>query len=221
MATRPLRHLWLALVVLVLAEAARAGSRPPLAARVLLAPVRYLRDRGQDLMDAVEVNVGVSQLKGGPSRYVKLDLKYGVHFFGFGDDVRTWRAGNIDRRAGYWRELDTELSLFPLSLLAWPVHHAAQLWGWQGLARDARFVARAGTKGIQYVDRKELNGDPAFLWKDTVEGYRHTCWGDSFPIGAEVHALLGARLMVRPLQLADFAVGLVGLDMDPWLTKRP
>jgi len=200
-------------LALAMGQAARAAAPAPRIRRALWAAARYLGARGQDLLDVFELNVGAG-------RGVKLDVKYGVHFFGLGD-VRTRRVGNIDRRVGYWRELDTELGLFPLSLLAWPVHHGARLCGCRTLASDARFVARDGSYGFQHLDRKELNGDPEFFWKDTVESYRHTRWGDSFPLGLEVHALVGLRAMVRPLQLADFAAGIVGIDLDPWLTREP
>jgi hypothetical protein len=153
-------------------------------------------------------------------RGVKVSLKYGLQLFGLGD-VRVWRVGNMDRRAGVWRELDTELGLWPLSLLAWPVHSAARLCGCRQLAADAQFVAQAGTEGVQHLDRKELNGDVMFVWLDTVSGYRHTRWGDSFPVGAEVQAGVGARVMFRPLQFADFVVGFVGIDLDPVLTEGP
>jgi hypothetical protein len=194
-----------------MAGQARGGGSP--AARAVMAPVRYLGARGQDLLDVFEVNVGAG-------RGLKLDVKYGVNFLGL-SDIKAWRAGTIDRRAGVWRELDSEIGLFPLSLLAWPVHYAARACGCDTLAADARFVARAGSVGVQHLDRKELNGEPEFFEKDTVEGWRHTRWRDCFPIGAEIHATVGVRLMMRPLQLVDFLVGFVGLDMDPQLAKGP
>jgi len=196
-------------IVAVLAGAARGGARR----RGPGGPAGYLRERALDLLDVVELHVGAG-------RGAKVDVRYGVHLFGLGD-VRAWRAGAIDRRVGTWRELDSEIALLPLSILAWPVHYAAKGCGWRTLAGDARFVAQAGSEGVQHLDRKELNGDPAFVWKDTVEGPRHTRWGDSFPIGAEVHALVGVRAAVRPLQLVDFVVGIVGLELDPWLTREP
>jgi len=180
---------------------------------VAMAPVRYTHDRVKDLFDVFEVSLGAG-------RGAKVDVKYGVQLFGLGD-TRPWRLGNIDRRMGLWRELDTELALFPFHLVAWPVHYVAKWTGCRSLASDTRFLARTGGEGVQHLDRKELNGDVAFFWKDTVSGYRHTRWGDSFPIGAEVHALVGARAMVRPLQLADFVVGFVGIDLDPQLNARP
>ncbi len=200
--------------LLALAAASWAAAEPgPPKGGPALAPLRYLRGRALDLLDVVELNVGA-----GPG--AKLSVKYGLHFFGLGS-VRSTRAGNIDRRAGTWRELDTEFGILPLSVAAWPVHYGARAWGRRQLAADAKLVAQAGSEGIQYLDRKELNGDPAFIVKDTAEGPVHTRWADSFPIGAEVHAYVGIRALVRPLELVDFAVGLVGLDLDPWLATNP
>jgi hypothetical protein len=106
-------------------------------------------------------------------------------------------------------------------VLAWPVHWGAKAAGRDQLAMDARFVARAGSEGVEHLDRKELNRDPAWIVKDTVSGPVHTRWADCFPIGAEVHAFVGARAMVRPLELVDFVVGLVGIELDPWLERNP
>lgn len=206
------------LLLLALAGPLGAGEAPaPEAPRkrapAILAPLRYLHERGADLMDVFELHVGAG-------RGAKLDLRYGVHFFGLGD-VRSHRIGLLDRRVGAWREIDTQLSLFPLSLLAWPVERGARLCRWRRLAEDAGFVLQAGTQGVQHLDRKEFGGDPEFFLKDTVEGAIHTRWSDSFPIGAEVQAGVGVRFMLRPLQLADFLVGIVGVDLDPWLLREP
>ncbi|MBM4030980.1 MAG: hypothetical protein FJ291_04250 [Planctomycetes bacterium] len=175
-------------------------------------PLGYLHGRLADLLDTFELSVGYG-------RGVKLDLRYGLHFLGAGD-VRARRLGILDRRVGVWRELDSELSLFPFSLLASPVEEAARLCGCRQLAADAHSVLQVGTEGFQLLDRKELNGDPEFILKDTVEGPVHTRWGDCFPIGAEVQAGVGVRALIRPLQLADFLVGFVGLDLDPWLNQQ-
>ncbi len=150
----------------------------------------------------------------------KVHLAYGVQFFGVGD-VHSRRLGILDHRLGTWRELDTELGLFPLSLFAWPVHHAAKAAGLDGLAADARFVAQDASDGFRHLDRKELNGDPGFILKDTVTGPLHATWGDSFSFGLEAHAFVGLRARLRPLQLADFLLGFVGLDLDPWLLHAP
>jgi len=207
-------------VIAVLAGTAFAGGAdppgPPEAGghSILAAPVRFLGWRLADLAHVVELNAG-------RGNGFKLDLSYGVHFFGLGR-VRSWRAGLMDRRVGTWREIDDTLSLFPISVLAWPVSRAARLAGAPQLAQDARFVANTAGLGVEYLDRKEYGGDPAFLLKDTVEGWRHARWGDSFPVGGEVFlGLVGLRVQLRPLQLADFAVGFVGLDLDPWLDTSP
>jgi len=185
----------------------KAGKPSP-----LLAPVRYAHERLADLADIFEFNLGIG-------RGAKFDIKYGLHFFGLGN-VRSQRYGLLDRRIGTWRELDDELALLPLSYLAWPVREGARLCGWRRLAADAGFVLQAGTLGVQHLDRKELNGDPEFLLKDTVEGPIHTRWADCFPLGLDLHAGVGIRAIVRPLQLADFVVGFVGIELDPWLNTN-
>lgn len=187
-------------------------ASPPQTAPRPWAPIAYATERVNDLFDLFELNVGLG-------RGAKLSLKYGLHFLGLGD-TRTQRYGLLDRRVGTWRELDSELGLFPLSMLAWPVEEAASLTGARQLQQDARFVLQAGTQGVRHLDRKELNGDPEFVLKDTVEGPLHTRWGDCFPIGAEVHLGVGVRALVRPLQLADFVVGFLGIELDPWLATE-
>lgn len=176
------------------------------------APLRYLHERLADLLDVFELNVSVG-------RGAKADIRYGLLFFGLGD-LRVQRYGLLDRRTGSWRELDTELCLLPLSLLAAPVEQAARLAGAPRLAQDAHFVLQAGTDGFQHLDRKELNGDPEFLLKDTVDGPMHTRWGDCFPVGAEFHLGVGARVTLRPLQFVDFLVGFAGFELDPWLATE-
>ena len=187
-----------------------AGEEAP---RTASAPVRYVRERALDLLDIVEVNVGVG-------RGAKVSVAYGIQLFGLGS-VRSWRAGTIDRRAGTWREIDTEFAILPLSLAAWPVHYGAMAVGARGLAADAKFIAQAGSEGVEHLDRKELGGDPAWIVKDTVSGPVHTRWADTFPIGAEVHAGVGLRARVRPLEIIDFVLGFVGVEMDPWLERNP
>jgi len=192
--------------------AGAAEGPPPQPTPRAWAPLRYLHERCADLLDIVELNVATG-------RGVKLDLKYGLQFLG-ACDHRTRRFGILDRRVGAWREIDSQLGLLPFSYLAYPVEHAARALGARRLAADAEFVRRTGTRGIQYLDRKELNGDPVFFVKDTVEGPLHTRWGDSFPIGAEVHAGVGIRFLLRPLQLVDFLAGFVGIELDPWLNAE-
>jgi hypothetical protein len=208
-----MRPAWAWGLLLALATPASAGGVLAPAGRLAAAPFRYLGERGLDLLDVFELNVAAGS-------GAKLSLRYGVQFLGLGDS-RSWRIGTLDRRVGMWRELDSEIALWPLSYLAWPASSGARLCGWERLAEDIRFVAEAGSEGVQHLDRKELNGDVGFAELDTASGYRHTRWGDSFPIGVEFQAGLGARAMVRPLQLADFLVGFVGFDLDPWLRRTP
>jgi len=195
-----------------IAADAAPGTEPPPAARRPCLPAAYAAERVNDLLDIFELSVGLG-------RGAKLSLQYGLHFLGLGE-TRTRRYGLLDRRVGTWRELDSELGLLPLSLLAWPVEQAAGLAGARQLRQDAHFVLQAGTEGVRHLDRKELNGDPESVLKDTVEGPLHTRWGDCFPVGAEVHLGIGLRAMVRPLQLADFLMGFAGIELDPWLATE-
>jgi len=197
------------LVLVALAATVRPARAEGRAATIALAPVRYLGRRAQDLLDVFELNVGAG-------RGMKVSVKYGVHFFGVGD-VRSHRLGLMDRRAGVWREVDTEFCIFPLSLLGYPVLWGAEAVDATGAARTARFIVKDGARGFQHLDRKELNGEYAFIWSNMADGARHTRWGDSFPIGAEVHAFVGVRAGLRPLQFVDFVTSWVGVDLDPWL----
>jgi len=207
--TRKAAIVLLASLTLAAPGLARAEGR---IATVALAPVRYLGERALDLLDVFELHVGAG-------RGAKVSVKYGLHFFGAGD-VNAYRVGLMDRRAGYWREVDNEFCIFPVSFLAWPVLWGAEGVGATGTASVARLVTKDGHRGIFMLDRKELNGDYAFIWSDMGEGCRHMRLGDSFPIGAEVHALVGVRAGVRPLQLVDFITSCVGLDLDPWLKEK-
>ena len=184
------------------------------AGRLIGAPFRYAAGRFGDLLEALDLSVGL-----GPG--VKLDAKYGVSFLGAGR-VDAVRLGLCGRRLGLWREADRQLGLFPFSLLGWPAHAVGRLLANPGLADTALELALAASLGTQTIERKELIARGAIALTDSVKMWRHTTWGDSLPVGAEVHAgLIGARVMVRPLQIVDFAVGFVGIDLDPWLAKRP
>ncbi|MFP4057730.1 MAG: hypothetical protein ACLF0G_12765 [Candidatus Brocadiia bacterium] len=205
---------WRGPVLLLALAAPAAGGSAPGGASVLWAPARYLGGRGLDLLDILEVSVGL-----GPG--AKADVKYGINFLGVGR-VRALRMGMDGRRPNVWWEADDQVGLFPFSLLGWPAHLAGRLLDDPQLTERAIQLAIAGSLGSQTVQRKELAEEGAVVLSDVVRMWRHTRWGDSLPVGAELHAgLAGARVMLKPLQALDFAVGIVGLDLDPWLAKSP
>jgi len=201
-----MRRLSSGVLVLVLATPAHGGAG--------WEPLRYLGCRLADLLDALELNVGV-----GPG--AKVDVKYGISFLGVGR-VRALRVGVVGRRPSIWWESDRQAGLFPFSLLAWPPYGLGRLLNERELAEKALWIAVSGSLGHQSIEREELTTGGGLLVKEVVKMWRHTRWGDSLPVGAEVHGgLIGVRVLVRPLQLADFVVGIVGLDLDPWLAKTP
>jgi hypothetical protein len=166
------------------------------------------------LLDVVDLNVGV-----GPG--AKVDAKYGVHFLGAGS-VRSVRVGLTDGRLRLWRERDEQVGLFPFSLLGWPAHAVGRIVNDPKLSEKALEIAIGASLGTHAVEREFIAKEGATVLKDVAQMWRHTTWGDSLPVGGEVHAgLVGARVMARPLQLVDFAVGFLGIDLDPWLAKKP
>jgi hypothetical protein len=191
------------------------GSSPlGLVGQVLWAPVRYVGGRVADLAEAVDLNVGIGD-------GAKVDVRYGVNFLGAGR-VRAVRAGLHGGRLALWKEKDHTLGLFPLSLLGWPAHLVGRVANSRKLRDQALELATAHALGTQTVERDVVMRQAGTMLGDAVKSWRHTRWGDSLPIGGEVHAaLVGARLVAKPLQLLDFAVGFAGIDLDPWLAKKP
>ena len=202
-----------ALLVLVLAGPARGGALATVG-RVAWAPFRYVGGRVADLFEVVDLNLGF-----GPG--AKIDARYAVNFLGAGR-VESVRLGLDHGRLRGWREADRQMGLFPLSLLGWPAAAAGRVLRNPELTEKAIELAVAGSAGSQTLERAELAREGAPVLISVVSMWRHATWGDSLPVGAEAHAgLVGARVLVKPLQLVDLAVGFVGLDLDPWLAKRP
>jgi len=206
------RRLWVAAALAVAAWVpARGGGG---LAAVAWAPCRYVAGRVGDLLEVVELSVGV-----GPG--AKVDAKYGVNFLGAGS-VRSLRVGLRGGRPSAWGERDRQAGLFPFSLLGWPAHGVARLLQDRELAEKALYVAATTSLGTQTLEYRMAAEQGTAALRDVASMWRHTTWGESLPIGAEVHAgLVGARVMARPLELVDLAVGFVGIDLDPWLAREP
>lgn len=190
------------------------GGREAAAGSPLWVPFRYVGGRVADLFEVVDISIGL-----GPG--VKVDAKYGVNFLGAGS-VRSVRLGLDHGGPRVWCERDRQVGLFPFSLLGWPAHAVGRVVNDPKLTERALRLAVAGSLGTQTLEEREVAEAGALVLRDTVAMWRHSTWGDSLPLGAEAHVgLVGARVTARPLQVVDLAVGLVGLDLDPWLAKKP
>lgn len=209
-----MRPLAAAVLVAALGSSAEGGSALATTAKVLVAPLRYVGGRLGDFFEVFDLNVGLGD-------GVKLDVKYGVNFLGAGR-VRSVRLGLADGRLDFWQERDRSLGLFPFSLLGWPAHLAGRVLGDPKLSEKALNLAMAHSLGTQTVDRELVAKEGAVVLHDVLKMWRHTTWGNSLPLGAEVHGgLVGVRVIAKPLQAMDFVLGFVGIDLDPWLAKRP
>ncbi|NQT51141.1 hypothetical protein HQ576_03785 [bacterium] len=209
-----MRRLAVVVLLAALAAPAAGGSALATAGQVLWAPFRYVGGRVGDLFDIFDLNLGVGA-------GAKADVKYAVNFLGAGH-VDAVRFGLTDGTLDLWQEKDREVGLFPFSLIGWPAHIAGRVLNNPRLSEDAIKLAVAHSLGTQTVDRQMLAREGAVVFHDVLRMWRHTTWGNSLPVGAEFHAgLVGVRVAAKPFQVLDFGLGFVGIDLDPWLRKRP
>jgi len=168
----------------------------------------YARSRALDFLDMFEAGLSF-----GP--WTRVEAQYLVGFWGFGvTESQYWRLG---RRSAVANEEAATVSFipFPVSLVLFP----AAVWG----DKTRGTIAMMG--GVSYETEDAIWPDPvftetpprverirmAFMERD-VETHRFKLTGDSFTVGAEAHLLIGARARVMPLQILDFAAGLLGWD---------
>jgi hypothetical protein len=200
-------------VAWVVAAQGEAGALAT-AGRVLWAPVVYVGGRVADLLEVVDLNLGVGA--GG-----KADVKYGVNFLGAGR-VDAVRFGLADGTLDLWSEQDREVGLFPFSLLGWPAHLVGRMMNEPGVSNRAWHIAVDYSLGTETMDRRWVAWESRKVVQDVLRAGVHTTWGNSLPLGAELHpGLVGVRVTAKPLQAVDFALGFVGIDLDPVLARRP
>jgi len=169
----------------------------------------YLRSRWLDFWDMFEVGVS-----GG--RGFRLDAQYLIGSWGYGiADVQRWRIG---QRVCILNEETTQFSTlpFPASLILFPA----------GMSVEQPLGTIITLGGVSYESEHYIWPDPAFngLPSDKVR-VRMACverdrarrrfivTAESTAVGVELHALLGARARVMPLQILDFVAGLVFADL--------
>jgi hypothetical protein len=199
-------------LVLAFAAPARGGAWRT-TGRALWAPFQYVGGRVADLLDIVDVNVAI-----GPG--AKFDVKYAVNFMGAGSADAVC-LGLRDGGPWAWTESSEIHGLFPLNLLGWPASVAGRLLDDDELTDLLIEAAISGGIGTETIHREEVVRAGREKVQDMLRMWRGTNWGDSLPVGAEVHGgIVGARVIVKPLQAVDFAVGFIGLNLDRWLDKR-
>ncbi|NQT88652.1 hypothetical protein HQ560_17940 [bacterium] len=202
----------LPLVLMLAASPAWAGGWRT-AARVLWAPFQYVGGRVGDLFDIIDVNVGI-----GPG--AKIGVKYAVNTLGAGSSEAVC-LGVRDGGPDAWTESTEVHGYFPFNLLGWPASVASRVLDDEELTRLLIDAALAGGIGTETIQREEIIDIGGEVVQDMLRMWRGTRWGDSLPIGAEIHGgIVGARVIVKPLQAIDFALGFVFIDLDPWLAKR-
>jgi len=168
--------------------------------------LRYAYQRLVDLVDVVELNVGI-----GPG--VKAGAELGLVRVGLGL-VEARRIGLDGRQLGSWQERNVAYGILPVSLLFAPFELARGAGEtWEALAV---WGFEAGSLGAERTEREEF-ATTTVLYHDArmVGPWHDRLPGDLCSLGAEVHLLvIGARARLKPAQLLDFLIGLVGGDMD-------
>jgi hypothetical protein len=168
----------------------------------------YTRDRFLDLVDIFELDLGV-----GPG--LKAGVEYGVGRTTLGY-VEAQRFGLDGRQVGTWSERNVAYGIFPASLAFAPfelVRGAGEVW--EGLAVVG---FEMGSLGVERTKRESFATTATLYGEASMVGPWHERPGDLCAVGAEAHLLiLGARARVKPLEIVDFIVGIVGVDLDPKL----
>jgi hypothetical protein len=167
-------------------------------------PGRYWRDRGLDLLDTFEV--GVSAGKG-----FRAEVRYGLGVWGIGRN-EGWRA-RIGQRSFLLREDTATFGLFPFPLngimaAVWWLGDDACMWGLAlslGFAHEDETPVWGPTGGALRAPELERSRGVMAAWGDPP--------GESFPLGAELHLFVGARVRFLPAEFVDFATGFFGLDL--------
>lgn len=168
----------------------------------------YVLGRVSDALDVFEANVAI-----GPG------LKAGVEYFvlrttlGY---VHAQRMGFDSHQVGTWGELNVAYGIFPASLAFAPfelVKNQGEVW--ESLAVCG---FELGSVGVERTLREDFATNAVLYREAVMAGPWHERRGDICSAGAEVHAgLIGARLRFKPLELVDFVLGFVGVDLDPQL----
>jgi len=222
------RVLWVLLVASV-ASGAQAASRGGVGSRagslfdqvtgptvkqggsVLSWVGRYVVGRVADALDMVEVNAAI-----GPG--LKAGVEYAVLRTTVGQ-VEAQRIGLDGRQVGMWTEHNVAFGIFPVSLLFAPFELLKDQGDTYQMLAEGGF--EAGTLGVERTARKDFVATDVLYHEAVMAGAWHERPGDVASVGAEVHLLIvGARARVKPLEIMDFVLGFIGIDLDPRL-KHP
>jgi len=168
----------------------------------------YFGNRFLDLLDIVELDVGFG-----------LGLKAGVEY-GVGRTtvgmVESQRFGLDSRQVGTWFEQNASFGIFPASLLFAPfelVRDADEPWH-----SLAVIGFEMGSLGAERTTRKAFATNCILYREAEMAGPIHQRPGDIAAVGGEVHLLIvGARTRIKPLEIVDFVLGFVGIDLNPVL----
>lgn len=144
---------------------------------------RYMSNRGNDLLDIVGVQISLG--KG-----YKLDSHFVFHKLGFAE-TDVYRFGMDGRQLGLWKETESGTSVFPV---------------YPNMNDNVYHIRRKpiAVTNLLYEECREI---PLFCKIDTPRHY------DVYSVGAGFHFGIGVDVLVRPYQVMDFIVGLMGLDL--------
>ena len=174
---------------LLMSSDAFGAEQRGLTSRILRKAALYVPNRVLDIIDMVGVNVSF-----GVSTQANV---HATRFVQLGvAQGQAHRVGTMGRQMGVVDERNRELLAGPWGYQK--VRHEG-LWGtWEDIDVDIR----------------------GWFWDVPVEARR--VWGhkqDRLGIGATLHALLvGAQVEVRPREMADFVLSIIGIDLtkDDW-----
>jgi hypothetical protein len=168
-------------------------------------PATYVRNRLWDAADIFELNLGIGL-------GLKAGVEYGIGRTALGR-VEAQRIGFDGRQVGAWVELDEAFGIFPASLAFLPLELLRGAG--EGWKNAAVVLVEVGTIGMEHIARDRLTTSSVLYHEALALGPWHERPGDICALGAEVHAgLLGLRARAKPLELVDFVLGFVGIELD-------
>ena len=199
-------RLWLILIGLVVVTCADGcaskGERPGFGRRVGF----YFKNRGADLLDVLDISAGVGPVG-------RISVQYGMGNWGLGW-TETYRA-RFGGRSLLAKEQAQEIALLPppLAQIVFLLHtydmfiegEAPLAWPFEGIAdEDERAIFPLA---VPWIHRSWTCFYCSQYLGDGVVG------APPVAIGAEIHALIGLRARIYPIEIADFLVGIFGFDL--------
>ena len=170
----------------------------------------YLGDRVVDFVDMAEVNVSLGI-------GAKAGVEYGLGRTTLGY-VEALRIGHDGRQVGAWTERNAAYGIFPASPVCAPfevVRNAGEPWH-----TLAVYGFEMGSLGAERTERQGFATTAILYDKAEMVSLWHSRPGDMCSIGADVHLLfVGGRARFKPLEMVDFVLGFVGINLESWLDR--